>query len=53
MNEVAAPVVAAMEKADTATKSKIRQDLYDLITARQTDGHIKFTGTAILISGEK
>ncbi len=46
MTELAAPVVAALSKADNATKTKIKKDVYEAVNKRYTDGNITISGSA-------
>jgi ubiquinone/menaquinone biosynthesis C-methylase UbiE len=53
MNDVAAPVVAAMSKADEATKEKVRKEVFEAVNSRlaEKDGAIAYG--ALVVSGEK
>ena len=55
MNEVAAPVVAGMAKADEATRSKIRDAVIAIVAAqaRTSTGKVRLGGTAIVVTGER
>ena len=53
MTEVAAPVVAALSKADDATKEKIKREVYQLVTEKYPDGIIRIDSSALVIYGEK
>jgi ubiquinone/menaquinone biosynthesis C-methylase UbiE len=53
MMDVAAPVVAIMDKADEATKTAIKNDVYDIINANSTDGCALLDFGANIIYGEK
>jgi ubiquinone/menaquinone biosynthesis C-methylase UbiE len=53
MNEVIAPVVAAMKKADNAMKEKIKIDVYDLIDKKCPDGKASLDYAALIVAGEK
>ena len=53
MNEVAAPVVAAMEKADDDTKTSIKYDLFKLLQENQKNGKLYLNYSSIVISGDK
>jgi len=53
MTEVAAPVVAALTKADDVTKEKIKREVYQVITERYPDGNIRIDSSALVIYGEK
>jgi ubiquinone/menaquinone biosynthesis C-methylase UbiE len=51
--EVAAPFIAAMSKADEATKQKIKEEVYDIINQKFPDGKVMIDAAAIVIAGEK
>lgn len=53
MNELAAPVVAALSKADDAMKEKIKQEVFQLVNQKYPDGNILIDSSAIVICGEK
>ena len=53
MTEVAAPFVAALSKADDATKEKIRKEVYQLVNERYPDGNVQIDSSALVIYGEK
>lgn len=53
MTEVAAPIVAALSKADDATKEKIKREVYQLVTEKYPDGNIRIDSNALIIYGEK
>jgi ubiquinone/menaquinone biosynthesis C-methylase UbiE len=53
MNEVAAPVVAGMAKADEPTRAKIRDIVVALAAAQKTNGKVRLGGTALVVTGEK
>jgi ubiquinone/menaquinone biosynthesis C-methylase UbiE len=55
MNEVAAPVVAGMARADEATRVKIRDAVIAIVAgqARTGSGKVRLGGTAIVVTGEK
>jgi ubiquinone/menaquinone biosynthesis C-methylase UbiE len=53
MTEVAAPVVAALSKADDATKEKIKKEVYQVVTEKYPDGNIRIDSSALVIYGEK
>lgn len=52
-NEVAAPVVAAMSKADQAMREKIKGEVFEALNKRYPDGHFKMEYSAHVISAEK
>jgi len=53
MLDVAAPVIAVMDKADDATRAAIKNDVYDMINANSIDGKALLDFGAIIIYGEK
>ncbi|WP_261990198.1 class I SAM-dependent methyltransferase [Hymenobacter sp. BT188] len=53
MNEVAAPVVAAVSKADTATTEKIKQQVYELVDQKYLYKKAALDYGAVVVSGEK
>jgi len=53
MTEVAAPVVAALSKADDATKEKIKREVYQVVTEKYPDGNIRIDSSTLVIYGEK
>jgi ubiquinone/menaquinone biosynthesis C-methylase UbiE len=53
MTEVAAPIVAALSKANDATKEKIKSEVYQVITEKYPDGNIRIDSSALVIYGEK
>ena len=53
MTEVAAPVVAALSKADNEMKAKIKSEVYELINQKYPDGKIAIDSSALVIYGEK
>ncbi|MBB2148580.1 class I SAM-dependent methyltransferase [Pedobacter gandavensis] len=53
MNDVAAPVVAALSKADEATKAKIKTEVFDLLNEKYPDGNVVIDSSAIVIYAEK
>ncbi len=53
MNEVAAPVVSAMSKADDATKQKIKDELEQIVIPFQTDDGLLLDFSALVISADK
>lgn len=53
MTEIAAPFVAAMSKADEATRQKIKKEVYETISQRYPDGKVFIDAAAIVIAGEK
>lgn len=53
MNEIAAPVVAGMAKADDPTRAKIKEVVTGLAAKTGTGGKVRFDWSAIVICGEK
>lgn len=53
MNEVAAPVVAALSKADNALKEKIKNEVYSLVNQKYPEGSVIIDSSALVIYGEK
>lgn len=53
MNEVAAPVVAGIAKADEAARARIKDEVIALADKHSAGGKIRLGGSAIVICGEK
>ncbi len=53
MTEVGAPIVAALSKADEATKEKIKREVYEKMKQKYPDGHTVIASSALVIYGEK
>ena len=53
MNEIAAPVVAGIAKADETTRAKIKEVVLGLAAQRAAGGKIRLDGSAIVVCGEK
>lgn len=53
MTEIAAPFVAAMSKADEATRKKIKEEVYETVRQRFPDGNVVIDANAFVIAGEK
>jgi ubiquinone/menaquinone biosynthesis C-methylase UbiE len=53
MMDVAAPVIAVLEKADDATKAIIKHDVYELVNAHRVNGRTALDFGARIISCEK
>jgi ubiquinone/menaquinone biosynthesis C-methylase UbiE len=53
MTEVVAPVVAALDKADEATKALIKREVDQALTQKYPDGNIWIDSSALVIYGEK
>jgi ubiquinone/menaquinone biosynthesis C-methylase UbiE len=53
MNDVAAPVVAALSKADDTLKQKIKEEVYSLVNQKYPDNNVIIDSSALVIYGEK
>jgi SAM-dependent methyltransferase len=53
MNEVAAPVVAALAQADEATREKIRKEVFALLHQKYPTNEVRINASALVISGVK
>jgi ubiquinone/menaquinone biosynthesis C-methylase UbiE len=53
MNEIGAPIVAALSKADAATIEKIKSEVIELITQKYPQGQVMIDSSALVIYGEK
>lgn len=53
MNEVAAPVVGALSKADELVTNKIKNELYGYCNNKLKNGHLTMNYASTIISGEK
>lgn len=53
MNDVAAPVVTALSRADGAMKEKIKREVVEAVHQRYPDRNILVESSALIISGEK
>ncbi|MFA4868879.1 MAG: class I SAM-dependent methyltransferase [Pedobacter sp.] len=53
MTEVAAPVVAALSKADAAMKDKIKTEVYDAMNQKFIDGNVVIDSGAVVFCAEK
>ncbi|MEX2649399.1 MAG: methyltransferase domain-containing protein [Alphaproteobacteria bacterium] len=53
MNDIAAPVVAGLAKADAATRQRIRSEVLDLARQSMRDGAIQMLSTATAIVGTR
>lgn len=53
MTELAAPVVAALDKADDTTRLKIKREVVQLVNQRYPEGEVKIQSSALIIWGEK
>jgi hypothetical protein len=53
MNDVAAPVVAALSKADNDTKEQIKNSVFDVLNKNDSNGSVSLDYGTIIISGKK
>lgn len=53
MTELAAPVVAALSKADDVTREKIKKEVHQALNQKYPDGHVLIDSSALAIYGEK
>jgi ubiquinone/menaquinone biosynthesis C-methylase UbiE len=53
MTEIGAPIVAALSKADEATRAKIKREVYQAVDQRYPGGDVMIDSSALVISGEK
>ena len=53
MTEVAAPVVAALSKADESMSSKIKSEVFQKVNEKYSDGNVMIYSSALVIFGEK
>lgn len=53
MSEVAAPVVAALSKADDAMKAKIKKEVFETVRQKYPGENISIDASAMVIYGEK
>ncbi len=53
ITEVAAPIVAALSKAEDAMKEKIKKEVYQAVNKVYSDGNVVFDSSALVIYGEK
>jgi ubiquinone/menaquinone biosynthesis C-methylase UbiE len=53
MTEIAAPIVAALSKADDAMKEKIKREVYQAINQKYPEGDVVIDSSALVIYGEK
>jgi hypothetical protein len=53
MAEIAAPVVAGLSRADTATREKIRREVLELALQFVSDGKVHLRSTATVIIGTR
>ena len=53
MTEVAAPVVAALSKADEEMNEKIKKEVYNLVNQKYPDGNVMIDSSSLVIYAEK
>jgi SAM-dependent methyltransferase len=53
MTEIAAPIVAALSKADDAMKEKIKREVYEAVNQKYPEGGVVIDSSALVIYGEK
>ncbi|CAN5775066.1 class I SAM-dependent methyltransferase [soil metagenome] len=53
MNEVAAPIVAALSKADEAMQQKIKKEVLENVLQKYKDGEVAIDASALVFSAEK
>jgi hypothetical protein len=53
MNDIAAPVVAGLVKADEATREQIRAEVLDLARQSMRDGAVQMRSTATVVVGTR
>ena len=53
MNEIGAPIVAALSKTDESTREKIKREVYQAVQQKYPDGNIAIDSSARVIYGEK
>nr|WP_315201728.1 class I SAM-dependent methyltransferase [uncultured Flavobacterium sp.] len=53
MNDVAAPVVAALSKTNDAMREKIKEEVYSLVNQKYPDSNVIIDSSALVIYGEK
>ncbi|PJJ07692.1 ubiE/COQ5 methyltransferase-like protein [Flavobacterium sp. 1] len=53
MNDVAAPVVAALSKTDDAMRQKIKEEVYSLVNQKYPDNNVIIDSSALVIYSEK
>lgn len=53
LTEIAAPVVAGLSKADDAIRAKIKEEVFEALNQKYTDGNIAIDSSALVIYGEK
>lgn len=53
MSEVVGPVVSALSQADSETKEKIKDEVFQLVNQKYPDGNVLIDASALIISGKK
>jgi hypothetical protein len=53
MLDIGAPIVAALSKADDATKEKIKREVFEIVNQKYPDGNVIIDSSALIIYGEK
>jgi hypothetical protein len=53
MNEVAAPIVAAMAQANEVTRGRIRDEVFALLQQRFPANGVRIPASALVISGTR
>lgn len=53
MNDIAAPVVAALGKADSDTRQKIKEEVFAVVNQKYPDNRVFIDCSALVIYGEK
>jgi ubiquinone/menaquinone biosynthesis C-methylase UbiE len=53
MTELAAPVVAALDKADELTRAKIKKEVLELVRHRYEEGKVEIESSALIIHAKK
>jgi ubiquinone/menaquinone biosynthesis C-methylase UbiE len=53
MTEVAAPVVAALSKADEAMRKKIKKEVFEAVNERYPEGKVNIDSSSLVVYGEK
>jgi ubiquinone/menaquinone biosynthesis C-methylase UbiE len=53
MLDIGAPIVAALSKADDATKEKIKREVFEIVNQKYPNGNVIIDSSALIIYGEK
>jgi ubiquinone/menaquinone biosynthesis C-methylase UbiE len=53
MLDIGAPIVAALSKADDATKEKIKKEVFEVVNQKYPDGNVIIDSSALIIYGQK